>query len=82
MGIFIKLLIGFIVFFGGVIFNVSIMNKFEGRKIVGIMPMLSFIVIIAGLVILVYMSTTIPVDVTKGKKGSAAMHPIGLGAWR
>ncbi|MCX6356952.1 MAG: hypothetical protein NT045_03600 [Candidatus Aureabacteria bacterium] len=60
MAIAVKLLIGFAIFFTGVVLNVSIMRRTEG-KAKGIMPMLSFIIICAGLVVLVWMASTIRV---------------------
>lgn len=61
MQIFIKLLIGFAVFFTGVVLNVSIMRKTQG-KAEGFLPMFSFLIICAGLVILVYMASSIQVN--------------------
>jgi hypothetical protein len=58
MEIFIRLLIGFAVFFIGVVFNVSIMRKVEG-KAKGFLPIFSFLIICAGLVILVLMASSI-----------------------
>jgi len=60
MEIFIKLLIGFAIFFTGVTLNVSIMRKAEG-KAKGFMPALSFIVICAGLVVLVWVASSIKI---------------------
>jgi hypothetical protein len=61
MEIFIKLLIGFAVFFIGVVLNVSIMRKVEG-KAKGFLPIGSFLIICAGLVILVLMAGSIKIS--------------------
>jgi hypothetical protein len=61
MEIFIKLLIGFAVFFIGVVLNVSIMRKVEG-KAKGFLPIASFLIICAGLVILVLMAGSIKIS--------------------
>lgn len=58
MEIGIKLLIGFAVFFTGVALNVSIMRRVEG-KATGFLPIFSFLIICAGLVILVLMAGSI-----------------------
>lgn len=58
MDIFIRLLIGFAVFFIGVVLNVSIMRKGAG-KAKGFLPIASFLIICAGLVILVLMAGSI-----------------------
>ena len=81
MDIFLKLLIGFAVFFVGVILNVWIMHKFEGRKAEGFLPMLSFILICAGLVILVVMANVIPVNIEETGAG-APPAAAGFGNWR
>lgn len=62
MEIFVKLLAGFVIFFTGVVLNVSIMRKTEG-KARGFMPALSFVVICLGLVVLVWVASTIRVAV-------------------
>jgi len=62
MEIFTRLLIGFAIFFTGVTLNVSIMRKKEG-KAKGIMPALSFVVICAGLTVLVWMASVINITV-------------------
>jgi len=60
MEIFIKLLIGFAIFFTGVVLNVSIMRK-TGGKATGFMPIFSFLIICAGLAALVWLASTIKV---------------------
>ncbi len=60
MEIFIKLLIGFAIFFTGVVLNVSIMRKTAGKP-EGFMPYFSFVIICAGLVILIAMAGSIDV---------------------
>lgn len=62
MEIFVKLLIGFAIFFTGVVLNVSIMRK-TGGKAKGFMPLFSFLIICAGLAALIWMAGTIPVAV-------------------
>jgi hypothetical protein len=62
MEIFLKLLIGFAIFFIGVVLNVSIMRK-TGGKATGLMPLFSFVIICAGLVALVWLASTIKVAV-------------------
>ncbi|MDD5557107.1 MAG: hypothetical protein PHN82_07645 [bacterium] len=61
MEIIVKLFIGFAIFFTGVVLNVRIMRR-TGGKAEGFMPMLSFIIICAGLVALVVMASTIQVS--------------------
>jgi len=61
MEIFIKLLIGFTIFFTGVVLNVRIMRKTSGQA-KGFLPLASFIIICAGLVILVAMASSIKVN--------------------
>ena len=53
MEIFLKLLIGFAIFFTGVVLNVSIMRK-TGGKATGLMPLVSFVIICAGMAALVW----------------------------
>jgi hypothetical protein len=60
MEIFVKLLIGFAIFFTGVVLNVSIMRK-TGGKATGFMPIFSFLIILAGLAALVWLASTIKV---------------------
>ena len=60
MEIFIKLLVGFAIFFTGVVLNVSIMRK-TGGKATGFMPIFSFLIILAGLAALVWLASTIKV---------------------
>jgi vacuolar-type H+-ATPase subunit I/STV1 len=62
MEIFIKLFIGFAIFFTGVVFNVSVMSKTDGRA-KGFLPLASFLIICAGLVVLVAMASSISVNV-------------------
>ncbi|MEI6632244.1 MAG: hypothetical protein WCP22_00335 [Chlamydiota bacterium] len=62
MEIFIKLLIGFAIFFTGTVLNVSIMRK-TGGKATGFMPIFSFLIICAGLAALVWLASTIKVAV-------------------
>lgn len=61
MEIFIKLFIGFAIFFTGVVFNVSIMRKKEGQS-KGFLPLASFLIICAGLIILVAMASSIKIN--------------------
>jgi hypothetical protein len=58
MEVAIKLLIGFAIFFTGVVFNVSIMKKVEGKP-KGFLPLPPFIVICAGLLFLLIVVTTL-----------------------
>lgn len=81
MEIVVKLLIGFVVFFVGVVLNVTIMKKFEGRQAEGFLPMLSFILICAGLVMLVVMASSVQVDISGGVQGSPP-PVVGYGSWR
>ena len=62
MEIFTKLLIGFAVFFTGVVLNVRIMRKTSGQA-KGFLPIAYFLIICAGLVILVAMASSIRVNV-------------------
>ena len=61
MEILLKLLIGFALFFTGVVLNVSIMRK-TGGKATGFMPLFSFLIICAGLAALVWFASTIRVS--------------------
>jgi hypothetical protein len=61
MEVFIKLFIGFAIFFTGVVLNVRIMRKTSGQA-KGFLPLASFIIICAGLVILVAMASSIKVN--------------------
>jgi hypothetical protein len=60
MDIFIKLLIGFAIFFTGVMLNVSIMRKTQGKP-EGFLPYFSFVIICAGLVTLIAMASSITI---------------------
>ena len=72
MDIIIKLLIGFAVFFAGVIFNVKIMSSENPSTL---MARLSMVAISAGLIVLVVMANSI--DIGKLKAKAAPEQPAG-----
>ena len=62
--IIIKLLIGFAIFFGGVVFNVKIMSSKNPSPL---MTKLSLVAISAGLIVLVLMANSIDLGTLKQK---------------